>query len=300
MNRNTSPNTKRVSVVVANYNMGRFVRQAVHSVLAQTYPVHEIIVVDDGSSDNSSEELQEFSGHPSVRVIFQRNGGQAKAKNRGILEATGDFIGFCDADDMWTPTKLERQLPVFDEDPLIGVVHTNFVRISVDGAVLGTPSRQYYDGWIAGRLLVDNFVNGMASVVRRECFNRVGVFDESLPMGIDYDLWLRISPHYMFRFIDERAYLYRQWEGQMSHRHQKRFECAVRIMTRFIQEHPDAVDSRTRREAWAHTFVSRGEALRDVELRRSMAYVYFLKALREKPDYLPAWKAILRTMLVYS
>lgn len=286
---------KRVSVVVANYNMGRYVVEAVESILAQTYPVHEVNVVDDGSTDNSRDVLRRYQDHPVVRVFLQPNGGQAKAKNKGIREATGEFIAFLDADDLWIPEKLERQLPYFDSDPELGVVHTNFVLIRPDGTPIGTPKRTYHDGWIADRLIIDNFVNGMASVVRRECFEKVGLFDESIPMGIDYDLWLRISPHYKFLFVDEKAYLYRQWEGQMSHRHGERYENAVRIMQRFIDSNPGLLSRSTIREAWAHTYVGRGWTLRQRESGRAEALRFFCRALVQKPTYVPAWKSIIRT-----
>lgn len=287
-------NTKRVSVVIANYNMGRYLPQAIDSVLAQTHRVHEINVVDDGSTDNTRDIVERYRNEPRVRWYFQENGGQAKAKNKGILESTGEYVGFCDADDLWAPDKLERQMPCFDLDPEVGVVHTNFILIKENGEFIGTPKRKYYDGWISGRLLVDNFVNGMASVIRKECFDKVGIFDETLPMGIDYDLWLRISAHYKFKFIDVKAYLYRQWEGQMSHRHSKRFECAVRIMNKFLDAHPGLVDDATVRESWAHTYVGRGRGLWAHTQDRQQAMEYYWKALRCKPLYLPAWASILR------
>jgi len=288
---------KRVSVVVANFNMARYLADAIHSILAQTHPIHEVHVVDDGSTDGSRAVMETFRALPQVHLHYQVNGGQAKAKNRGVRESTGEFVAFCDADDCWARTKLEIQLPCFDLDPKIGVVHTNFVLINADGKPLGTPERQYFDGWVSGRLLIDNFVNGMASVVKRECFERVGLFDESLPMGIDYDLWLRISPHYKFHFVDDRSYFYRQWEGQMSRRHERRFECASIIMRRFIEANPGLIDDATIRDAWAHTYVSRGRTLLEIERNRREAVRCFLGALRVRPSYIPAWKSLLRAAL---
>lgn len=288
---------KKVSVVVASYNMGKYLADAIKSILTQTYPVYEINVVDDGSTDNTRGVMEQFQDNPSVRYHFQSNQGQAVAKNRGIQESQGDYIAFCDADDMWTSDKLEKQLPCFDSDKTIGVVHTNFILMSEDGKLLYTPSRTYHSGWISGQLLIDNFVNGMASVVRRECFGTVGLFDESLPMGIDYDLWLRISAHYKIHYIDVVTYKYRQWDGQMSHRHTKRYECAVKIMKKFIEHHPGLVDASTVREAWAHTYVGRGQTLVGIEKNRLSGLRFFLNALRQKPTYLPAWKEIVKLAL---
>src|SRR4051795_3380132 len=105
-----------VSVVIPNYNYGRYVRQAVDSVLAQTYPSVEIIVVDDGSSDDSVALLQSYGS--SIKLVAQSNGGVHKARNRGIEESKGEFVAFLDADDWWEPTKLARQMELF-ADPRV-------------------------------------------------------------------------------------------------------------------------------------------------------------------------------------
>ena len=286
-----------VSVVIATYNMGRFLGQAIDSVLGQTCPPHEIHVVDDGSTDGTPRVMERFAEVPNLRYHRQPNAGQAAAKNRGIRASTGAFVAFVDADDLWTRNKLEIQLAAFREHPEVGVVHTNFAYMDEEGRLLESPKRRYYDGWIAGRLLVDNFVNGMSSVVRRQCLDDVGLFDESLPMGIDYDLWLRISAKYPFLFVDEVTYLYRQWAGQMSHNYRKRLECAITIMERFIRQNPGLVDARTIHEAWAHTLVSRGRCLAYYERNKWGALVAFARALTHRPSYLLAWKAIARLAL---
>jgi len=285
-------------VVIASYNMGRFLTQAVDSVLAQTYPVFDIHVVDDGSTDNTVDVMCRYEADARVHFHRQKNQGQAVAKNRGILAARGDFVAFCDADDMWTPDKLEKQMPHFRDDLEIGVVHTNFVLMDEKGSLLHTPKREYYSGWISGRLLIDNFVNGMASVVRRQCFDKVGIFDESLSMGIDYDLWLRISAHYRIEFVDVVAYQYRQWPGQMSRKHNERYECAVRIMKKFLHNHAGVVPAAAVREAWAHTYVGRGYNLWKIDRAPLRALRFYLKALGQRPDYWPAWKEIIRLAIM--
>ncbi len=288
---------KRVSVVIANYNMARFLASAVESVLAQTQLPYEVHVVDDGSTDDSREVLKRFEGHPLVRCHYRPNAGQASAKNCGILASEGEFIAFLDADDLWTADKLETQLAAFEQHPSVGIVYTNFAHIDEKGQYLSSPDREYYSGWISGRLLVDNFVNGMASIVRRECFETVGVFDETLPMGIDYDLWLRLSAKYEFLYLDRVTYLYRRWSGQMSHRWETRMECAIKIMNRFIASHPGLVDQHTVREAWAHTYVTRGSCSVRFGNNRSRAFGDYLRALRQSPAYLPAWKGIAKLIV---
>lgn len=281
-----------VSVVIATYNNGNFLPLAVKSVLDQTYPHLEINVVDDGSIDNTSRIMEQFKNEERVKYFRQTNQGQAKAKNKGIKEACGEYVAFLDGDDLWSPTKLEVQLPCFNHSAKIGVVYTNVTHIDEEGTVLGSPDRKHYSGNISGKLLVDNFVTGMASIVRKGCFETVGLFDESLPMGIDYDLWLRISAHYDFFFLDKVTYFYRQWDGQMSHNYKKRMECAIHIMTKFLEQNPGLVNAGMVNKAWAHTYVSKGKGIAQFENNKKLAAYDFLHALQFKPFYFPAWKQL--------
>lgn len=291
---------KLVSVVVANYNMGKYLPMAVESILNQTYKNVEVHVVDDGSTDDSKEVMQRYADIGNVFYHYQENQGQARAKNHGILSANGDFIAFLDADDTWSHDKLEKQLPVFDTDNEIGVVYTNYKLTDKQGELMDTPSRQFHTGYISNQLFVDNFVTGMTSVIRRECLDDVGIFDEELSMGIDYDLWLRLSAHYKFMFLDEVTYFYRQWEGQMSHKHRKRFECAVKIMRKFETQYPDKLDKSVAHEAWAHLLVSQAYKHFIIENDRIGALKLFFQALKHKPGYIPAWKGLLKLCINYK
>lgn len=287
-----------VSVVVPTHNMARFVAEAVNSVLAQTHRNLEVHVIDDGSTDNPRSALEEVMKDPRVVFHCQPAGGQAKAKNRGILASRGEFVAFLDADDLWVPDKLEKQLPKFTR-PEIGVVYTNYRWIDVNGVLMPTPPVQPRTGRITNDLFVVNFVTGMASIVRRECFDAVGIFNESLAMSIDWDLWLRISAKYEFEYMDEVTYLYRQWPGQMSKNFETRFGCAIRVMKQFLEEHPGLVSASTASLAWAHTYSGFGEKLRSVRRWRDAGKSY-LGALRARPTYLPAWKGLVRVLQMHT
>lgn len=282
-----------VSVVIANYNMGQFLALAIHSVLDQTYPAVEVHVVDDGSTDNTREVMKAFIDDPRVQYHYQENAGQPKAKNLGIRHAKGSFIAFLDADDVWARDKLEQQMPLFDHSGRIGVVYSKLQYITEQGQPLPTPDTTYYTGKITAPLLIENFVRGMTAVVRRECFEAVGLFDESLPMGIDYDLWLRISTKFDFEFLDKVTYFYRVWPGQMSRDYERRFRCAVEIMDRFLKQNPGVVDRRTIAHAWAHTYASQAYGCRALGGRRAEALKYYVLALRACPTYYPAWRGLL-------
>ncbi len=231
-----------VSVVIASYNMGHYLRGAVQSVLAQTYPNVEVQIVDDGSTDDTQQILQQWAGDPRVRSHRQANAGQARAKNRAVELSRGRFVAFLDADDAWNPDKLAQQMPLFRGRPELGVVYSDYQCMDADGRPLVkgvTPMRR---GWVTGPLLIENFIRYSAGVVRRECLERNGGFDETLDMGIDYDLWLRLSAHWQFDFVPQSTVRYRIWAGQMSKNYRKRYESAIRIMRSFLANNPGIVN----------------------------------------------------------
>jgi glycosyltransferase involved in cell wall biosynthesis len=285
-----------VSVVTATYNMGRYIRETVDSILAQTHPRLELIVVDDGSTDDTAAVLAAYDDDPRVRIIRQQNAGQTAAKNRGLQEASGEFVGFCDADDHWLPDKLARQLPRFEDAPRLGVVYGDFVCIDGEGRPVATPRWPCFSGRITGKLLVDNFVHFPTVLARREAIERAGGFDTSLTMAIDYDLWLRVSLDWDFLYVPETVVEYRLWEGQMSHRTGERLDNAFRMMTKFLSAHPDSVTPAERRFAWAHSYVTRA-SWHAGQGRVLPATSDFLRAARQRPWDLRLWKSMARCAL---
>jgi glycosyltransferase involved in cell wall biosynthesis len=286
-----------VSVVIATYNMGQYLPQAVESVLAQTYKNLEVQIVDDGSTDNTPEVVTRWRAHPRVRVHRQENAGQARAKNQGVALARGGLIAFLDADDVWLPAKLERQIGLFRGRPEVGVVYSDYECMDGSGDKLQkgvTPMRR---GWVTGALLIENFVCYSAGVVRSECLRRVGAFDETLGMGIDYDLWLRLSAHHQFDFVPEITVRYRIWAGQMSKNYRKRYQSAIRIMSSFLEHHPGIVEERVARTAWAHTYCGRGDMTLWQEQNWTAALKDYLRALSFVPWYPAAWRAIARSLI---
>lgn len=284
-----------VSVVIATYNMARFLPLALRSALGQSYENIEVLVIDDGSQDDTQAVMAPFRSDHRVRYVFQQNGGQASAKNHGIREARGEYVAFLDADDMWVPDKLERQMPLFLRSPAVGIVYSRFACIDEAGSELRIEDYELFRGRVSGPLLIRNFIGFGTSVARKECFDRLGSFDESIGMGIDYDLWLRFSTQYEFDYVDRPLLRYREWPGQMSRNWRVRYLNGIAIMKNFLRDFPDAVDRRTVNEAWAHTYTGFGYCAR--ASRRVEALGHYLRALRFKPAYFPAWKGIAATLL---
>jgi O-antigen biosynthesis protein len=185
-----------VSVVIPTYNRMGTIRRAIASVLAQDYAPLELIVVDDGSTDETCA-LVEAIADDRIRLVRQPNGGVGAARNRGINEARGGLIAFCDSDDEWLPGKLSAQVALFRAgSPRLGFVYSGIESLAADGT--RSVHKAEHRGWIYRDLLASNVVTGCGStpVFRREALALVGGYDTGLPANEDYDLVLRVARFY--------------------------------------------------------------------------------------------------------
>lgn len=286
-----------VSVVIATYNMGQYLPEAVDSVLAQRWENLEAIVVDDGSTDDTPEQMKRFEGNGRVRYLPTENRGQPKAKNRGLKEANGDFIAFCDADDIWHPEKLSVQMPLFEVQNT-GVVYSEVSYIDQNGKTIDKPQPyERYSGEVTNHLIIKNFVPFGTAVIRRECLEKNGYFDEDLPMGIDWDLWLRYSMDWRFQYTEEKTYIYRIWPGQMSKNYRGRYDYAFRILSKFIDENPEVLPSKLKSRAWADMYVSRGMSIAVAEKTFIEPFTDILKGMRHDFLYVQLWKALIKLLI---
>ena len=217
-----------VSVIIPSYNCAPYIAQTLASVLAQPVEGLEVLLVDDGSSDNTVAIAQGLND-PRLRVIQLANGGVCKARNRGIAEARGRFICLLDHDDWWLPHKLLRQLEEMARHPEAGVVFSSFQRWFPNGPggtfpapegidVNATPddTDPDFSGWIHHQFLLDCWMLTSTSMFRREVFERCGTFDESLPFSEDWDLWLRVAREFQFVQLRRPTTLYRMHASQGS------------------------------------------------------------------------------------
>ena len=290
-------NMALVSVVIATYNMADYLPLAVRSVLDQTYGNVEVVVVDDGSTDRTLDAIEAFRDNSRVKYLVQSNSGQAAAKNHGVRESSGSYIAFLDADDMWVPDKLELQMPMFLRSENVGVVYSRLSYIDESGRDLRIADNELFRGRVTGPLLIRNFIGFGSTIVRKACFDRLGGFRDDLRMGIDYDLWLRFSTQYEFDYVDRPLLRYRVWSGQMSNNCKGRYLNGIEIMNRFLREFPGIVDKATEDHAWAHTYVGFGQCLQSLDAQIGPALKLYARALRHRPGYLPAWRAIVSSIL---
>jgi len=190
----------QVSVIIPTYNRGWIIKEAIDSVLAQDYTEFELIVVDDGSTDHTSDVLDSY--RTVIKVLSQKNMGVSAARNRGIAEASGKFIAFLDSDDLWLSQKLSVQIEFFNQMPDALICQTEEVWIRKGLRVNPKKRHKKPSGMIFKPSLERCLVSPSAVMIQRSLFDRVGEFDETLPACEDYDLWLRISCRFPIHLID--------------------------------------------------------------------------------------------------
>ncbi|MFC1623784.1 glycosyltransferase family 2 protein [Candidatus Omnitrophota bacterium] len=190
-----------ISVIIPTFNRAPFLKKAIESVLSQTYKGFEIVVVDDGSWDDTPDVVTYFSGR--VKYIKQENKGPGAARNLGIKESKNSFIAFLDSDDWWDREKLDVQINEMQQNPSYLISHTEEVWYK-NGALLNQKKKhKKFHGYIFDRCLPLCVVSMSTVIVRRELFDRTGLFDEKLVCCEDYDFWLRSSIKYPFLLVDK-------------------------------------------------------------------------------------------------
>ena len=204
-----------VSVVIPTHNASRYIVDALESVFSQTYQDFEIIVVDDASSDDTEEVLKSYADR--VVYIKQSHAGSAVARNRGLLRSSGKYIAFLDADDLWLPSKLEKQVDLAEQHPEAVLVYTDFNRTesvseSLDSGLARRKEREI--GKEFRSMLRQNFLHTSSVLIRRNALADAGLFDPQLINAQDWDLWVRLADIGSFVFVDEILTHYRLHEAQ--------------------------------------------------------------------------------------
>jgi glycosyltransferase involved in cell wall biosynthesis len=222
----------RVSAIIPCYNYGKYLARAIDSILAQTYAVSEILVIDDGSSDNTHEIAASFGNR--VRYIFQQNAGRAAARNHGIHEATGDWIALLDADDWWLPNKIELQAQALAARPDAVVVYTSVRCQHPDGGTNEWPATDPSRLWPALRYA--NCITGSASaaLIRRDVLLAEGGFDESLRECEDWDCWVRLARKYPFAAAPDAVTVLMMWPGSASTQNDRMLANTKKLMDKTL------------------------------------------------------------------
>ena len=206
----------KISVVIPTFNRISLVARAIDSVLKQSLNPYEIIVVDDGSDDGTSEMIQ--NKYKSIKLIQQQNNGVSAARNNGIKHAKGDWIALLDSDDEWTEKKLDNQVDRLIKTPEYDFCHTNEIWIRNGVRVNQRKKHEKYGGYIFDKCLDICRISPSSVLFRKNILDHVGWFDDQLPVCEDYDLWLRITAEYRILFIDDPLIIkYGGHDDQLSH-----------------------------------------------------------------------------------
>jgi len=283
-----------VSVVIATYNRAHAVGRAIRSALAQTFDDFEIIVVDDGSADDTAEVVQRIED-PRIRFLrHEGNLGPSAARNTGIRASRGTYVALLDSDDEWMPDKLRQQVRhMVHAAPRVGLVYTGYERVDDQGIRDRIIPEQRGDVYQA--LLLRNVLLGCAStaLVRTSCLSEIGLFDERLFASEDYDLWLRIAKQYEIEYLPGvLARVYLHGEGRLSENLVAKEAAFDLLAAKHRSELPRRINSRVQ----AHRYYFVGAAwLRRGERRRAGATLW--KAVRARPTCARAW-ALLGLSLV--
>jgi len=285
-----------VSVITPTFNRAKYVSEAISSVLEQTFSDLELIIVDDGSTDNTRLEVQPFLADERVRYFYQENQGQSQARNFALGQARGNHIAFLDSDDLWCPGKLEQQLAIFEREPGIDIVHGDEALIDEKGAVTSFKNMKRYSGNITRFLLADNSVSITSALVKRRCFDEMGGFDTSIGVADDYELWLRFSSRYRFHYEPGIVASYRVMTDQISSDKRRRFAANELIINRFLQQYGGALAPDDRRWGLARFYCRKARYFASVgERRKALGSV--LMAYRKAPLDSVVWRALYRVMV---
>lgn len=289
-----------VSVIIPAYNCAAMLREAVESVRAQTYRDYEVIVVDDGSTDDTWQVAQDLAaGWRKLRAIRIEHAGLAAARNRGIAEMAGEWIALLDADDLWRPEKLQRCMGFLAASPQLSIVYTPMAPFRQGGELMAGHTKPCRAGRLTAELFDSIFVHDPAVVFHRRVIETCGAFDESLPICVGHEFWLRVSTRFEFGLIDEPLALRRWSEGSLTRSNRSLGLCVkAAMLERFYFEGggKDLVPRRAAMRRLSRVHYSAGKILlkerRPAEARKLLA-----KAIRCNPRNLKAYPLYLASLL---
>ena len=243
-----------VSVIIPAYNAETTIQETVESVLAQSLQDFELIIVNDGSTDNTLQVLDRISD-PRIKVFSYPNAGAAVSRNRGFAQASGEFIAFLDADDLWTPEKLAAQWKALKENSKAQVAYSWTDIIDQSGHHLSQGDYTVANGNVYAKLLLCCFIiSGSNPLIRRDAYIAVGGFDESLVACQDFDLYLRLAARYEFVAVAAAHILYRLSPNSMFTNIRRMEETNLAVRKRAFDQAPEPLSTALKRHSIANFY----------------------------------------------
>jgi glycosyltransferase involved in cell wall biosynthesis len=288
-----------ISVIIPVYNGEKTIKETINSVLNQTLSNLELLVINDGSQDSTLEIVLSIKD-PRLKVFSYPNAGLAATRNRGISLAAGDYISFIDADDLWTPDKLEAQFNALQKNPKAAVAYSWTDWIDESGQLLGRGVYNTQQGEVFAKLLLNDFVaNGSNTLIRRQALSEVGDFDESLSAAEDWDMWLRLAARYEFVAVPTSQILYRVYASSMSFDVWGMEVSSLKVIEKALAQAPNSLEPLKRKSLGNRYKYLTFKALEGHPERKKglVAVRFFLHSVRNDPSLLQAkviWKVLFR------
>lgn len=283
----------KISVIIPTFNSGKYIKEAIESVLRQTYKDLEIIVCDDGSTDDTKKVLERYS--EKIRYFFQKNNGPAAARNKGIEHAKGEFIAFLDADDEWLPEKLELQINEILKSDSVGLVTCGRYIIYENGnSIVFQPEiNNLSKQSLLKTLVMKNVIGGGSSVLaRKACFEKVGLFDEKLLVSEDIDMWFRICKDFDFISINKPLLKYRHLNGSQSYFAEKNLENQLFYLQKIFSDNEFHVSTFLKSKAVSERFFCAAWSFMNAKIK-SRAKECILHSFLANPVYFVSERGML-------
>ncbi|MCS3638173.1 glycosyltransferase family 2 protein [Salinibacter ruber] len=283
--------TKLVSVIIPTYNREKTIRHAIESVYAQSYPNIEIIVVDDGSEDNTGQVVSDMTRENLVYCRHDINRGAPAARNTGLEQSSGDYIAFLDSDDEWTRDKISKQVSLLkDSRPKVGMCYTGVVFNENGQEVYSCPTQKDSD---ISNLVYRNMIGGYSSVmVKPNVLETVGNFDERLKGRQDLDMWLRISKQYEIQFVKEPLTIINK-RKDISRISNNLITKAISFI-QFYKKHKDEIEKNRKTGRY---MMRLGRFIQLKTEKKNMSRLFYKKAIREDPWLIKCYAYLLKSYL---
>ena len=233
----------KISVLMPAYNSEKTIKKTIESVLKQTFSDFELIIINDGSTDLTLAEIESIKDK-RLQVFTHTHSGASATRNQGIALLKGDFISFIDADDIWTPDKLDLQFKALQEHPEAAVAYSWTDCVDENYNFLRSGSHITFNGDVYQQLLLRDFIeSGSNPLIRQEAIKEVGGFDISLGNANDWDMWIRLAALYQFVAVPSVQILYRVSTNSLSNNIWRMEACSLKIIERECNYHPQKLQT---------------------------------------------------------
>ncbi|NJL09745.1 MAG: glycosyltransferase [Calothrix sp. SM1_7_51] len=241
MSGSTAHPSPKISVIIPAYNSAKTIKETINSVLSQTFTDFELIVINDGSQDETLAIVQQITDS-RLKVFSYSNQGANISRNLGFSHAIGEYISFLDADDIWTANKLELQLNALENNPEAAVAYSWTDYIDENGKIIFSGRQQTFNGNVYEQLLIGNFLeNGSNPLIRKNAFIEAGKFDEQLSAGQDWDMWLRLAAKFQFVAVPQVQILYRVSANSLSTNLARQEKACVYVLNKALKSSPESL-----------------------------------------------------------